>query len=478
MKKLISIALSLCLCFSLLVGCANTPPVVSEDFHSEKTPEARANKLLQVATQNTEKYNSVDIETLVNIDLPLSSGSFGGYSRMSASLRSGSKSASIYADGALTIKTTVGSTGAYTNQEIYYDDGIVYLSSGAGGNIIPSICSKMSYEDFLSFVVYDQTQNIEPPPSIECESVNVVQNDDGKWNVKYTTLKGEILEQYIKIASSFVNIEKLLHFTGANLSITYNEDIVPIEISSELIFSNVAGTTNLSSITIYSTYFYFNTEEKAIGTQTIIKEAYKNVESLGIVKHLCDKIDNMFLGKEDTVSLKAKTVSSSPFQQKNSNIDYALVITNLLKSEFELTKYISKSSTTHYTYEFKKIKSTEKTSTGWSKPKETDANASEALKTIKDIVDPITFSIFYVSEIVEKENGYIVYLDDYVLSLIGINMAKKYDGSEVYYEFDLVDGEVKNLSLHIDVKYYGDTRYEADYTYYDGVNPSAPPLKP
>ena len=60
----------------------------------------------------------------------------------------------------------------------------------------------------------------------------------------------------------------------------------------------------------------------------------------------------------------------------------------------------------------------------------------------------------------------------------GINMAKKYDGSEVYYEFDLVDGEVKNLSLHIDVKYYGDTRYEADYIYYDGVNPSAPPLKP
>ena len=95
MKKLISIALSLCLCFSLLVGCANTPPVVSEDFHSEKTPEARANKLLQVATQNTEKYNSVDIETLVNIDLPLDSGSFGGYSRISASLRSGSKSASI-----------------------------------------------------------------------------------------------------------------------------------------------------------------------------------------------------------------------------------------------------------------------------------------------------------------------------------------------------------------------------------------------
>ena len=138
MKRLLILFLAMSLLLALLAGCENSEEKfefngTAADIEALESHEAKADKLREYSEQALKGYNAQELEATVEINLPASGGNVNGSTRAIANLHHLAESASLRVDTNLTIVPSKGSSSSSCqSREIYYTDGVAYLSSSMG----------------------------------------------------------------------------------------------------------------------------------------------------------------------------------------------------------------------------------------------------------------------------------------------------------------------------------------------------------
>jgi len=483
MKRLLILFLAMSLLLALLAGCENSEEKfefngTAADIEALESHEAKADKLREYSEQVLKGYNAQELEATVEIDLPASGGKVNGSTRATANLHHLAESASLRVDTDLTIVSSNGSSSSSCqSQEIYYTDGVAYLSSSMGDDLLPASRSHMSYEEFCKMMIVGDGLDNEIPSSLDCDKVVVTRLPEGGWSVSYSGVSGKAASPFVKLASSLASFSGIWGYSSTNLTVIYSEEFEPVEMSAKLIHKSATGS-KYTPITLKSVSSYYTTSEEAPGTSLIAKDSYTEMEQLSAAGALGQELNDMFLGKYDIVNVSINTEYAD--SSKNTHVKYALAIQDIGKAELEITERGKEDKARLYIYRgFKLIKGLEY-SNGMAYidvPVGTDTTPSAAYADALALTNPTSFNLSLVSKIEVENSRYTVHLDNAALALVGVKYSDSYAGSGISYSFNILDGKVTNLVVTIKLYYKGNLALNMIYRYTTGLDSIAPPLK-
>ncbi|MBQ9084315.1 MAG: hypothetical protein IJY24_01535, partial [Clostridia bacterium] len=481
MKRLLILFLAMSLLLALLAGCENSEEKfefngTAADIEALESHEAKADKLREYSEQALKGYNAQELEATVEINLPASGGNVNGSTRAIANLHHLAESASLRVDTNLTIVPSKGSSSSSCqSREIYYTDGVAYLSSSMGDDLLPSLSAAMSYEEFCEMMVVGDGLDNEIPTSLDCEKVAVNRLADGSWHVSYSGVSGEVTRPFVRLASSLASFSGVWSYDKVDLALVYSEQFEPVEMSVKIIYATATGSEH-TPITLKTVSSYYITSEEAPGTSLIAKDSYERTDNLLAGARLERELNDMLLGKYDILNVSINTEYSDT--TKNTHIKYALTIQDIEEAHLEITERGKEDKARLYIYRgFKLIKGLE-SNNGMAyinDPVGTDTTPSAAYADALALTNPTSFSLSLVSKIEESNGRYTVHLDNAALALVGVKYSDSYAGSGITYGFNIEDGEITNLVVTIKLYYKGNLALNMIYRYTTGLDSIAPP---